>query len=105
MEQLGDRFGPLFEHFRRQPASIFVHIEPFSEFRNPDLLLDELAERYARKRGYLNGYLDCLRRREEAGELEILKERKLLGSSFYDGWCLVVWRPTEKAAAALRSPA
>lgn len=92
LEQVGSRFQPFYELLAAQPASIVVHIEPFSEFRRPDVLLDVLADRYAKRRGYLNGYLDFLREREQAGEIEIVHERKLLGSAFYDGWCLVAWR-------------
>ncbi len=92
MEQLGTKFEVLFEYLYAQPASIYVHIEPFNEFRCGDLLLDVLADRYARKRNYLNGYLRHLEQQEAEGALEIIKKRKLLGSTFYDGWCLVVWR-------------
>lgn len=92
MEQLGDKFKPLFDYMIEQPASIYIHFEPFSEFRNQDVLTDVLADRYATKRGYLRGYLDHLRAQAKLGVIEIINERKILGSTFYDGWCLVVWR-------------
>ena len=91
MEQLGVNFEPLFNYLYSQPASIYVHIEPFSEFRRNDVLLDVLADRYVKKRNYLNGYLGYLERQQETGVLEIIKSRKLFGNSFYDS-CLVVWR-------------
>lgn len=92
MEQLGKDFEPLFDYFYSQPASIYVHIEPFSEFRQGDVLLDVLADRYAKKRNYLDGYLMHLEKLQESGMLKIIKRRKLIGSTFTDGWCLVVWR-------------
>jgi len=92
MEQLGTNFKALFDYFCMQPASIYVHIEPFSEFRQENVLLDVLADRYAKKRNYLDGYLQHLEMLEESGILKIIQKRKLLGSAFYDGWCLVVWQ-------------
>lgn len=92
MEQLGHRHGPFLGHLLAQPASIYVHIEPFSEFRDPDRLLDVLADRYARRRGYLDGYLLELERLEREGEIEIMNRARILGSAFYDGWCMVTWR-------------
>jgi hypothetical protein len=92
MEQLGSDFEALFDYFYSQPASIYVHIEPFSEFRQKDVLLDVLANRYTKKRNYLNGYLNHLEKKQESGAIKIIKRRKLIGSSFYDGWCLVVWQ-------------
>jgi len=91
MEQLGTDFEPLFDYFYSQPASIYVHIEPFSEFSKDDVLLDVLADRYAKKRNYLDGYLRHLEKLQESGMLKIIKRRKLIGSTFNDGWCLVVW--------------
>lgn len=93
LEQVGARFEPFYRWLAGQPVGLVVHIEPFSEFRDPDILFDVLADRYAKRRNYLEGYLDFLRARRAAGEIDILQERKLLGSAFYDGWCLVAWRP------------
>jgi len=92
MEQLGINFKPLFKYLIAQPGSIYVHIEPFSEFRQKDILLDELADRYAKKRNYLNGFLKYLENQHEIGTLEIIEKRKIIGGPFYDTWCLVVWR-------------
>lgn len=92
MEQLGSDFMALFDYFYTQPASLYVHIEPFSEFRQDDNLLDVLADRYAKKRNYLDGYLRHLEKLQETGMLKIVKRCKLIGSAFYDGWCLVAWR-------------
>lgn len=91
MEQLGPDFEPLFDYFYSQPASIYIHIEPFSEFRKDDVLLDVLADRYAKKRNYLHGYLRHLEKLQESGMLKIIKKQKLIGSTFCDSWCLVVW--------------
>ena len=98
MEQLGDNFQPFYKFLTAQSFSICVHIEPFSEFRQDEDLLDYLAEAYTHKRNYLRGYLRHLERYEEKGALEIIAKRKLLGSTFFDGWCLVAWRPLSKFA-------
>jgi hypothetical protein len=91
MEQLGTDFEPQFDYFYSQPAAIYVHIEPFTELSKDDVLLDVLADRYAKKRNYLDGYLRHLEKLQNSGMLKIIKRRKLIGSTFNDGWCLVVW--------------
>lgn len=92
MEQLGLDYHDFLAFLWEQPASVFIHIEPFSELRCQDLLLDVLADRYAKKRNYLSGYLQELESLQMTGKLQIVAKRKLLGSTFYDGWCLVVWK-------------
>lgn len=98
MEQLGKDFELLFDYFYNQPASIYIHIEPFSKFHQENSLLREnsllnvLADRYTKKRNYIDGYLQHLEKFQKAGMVKIIKRCKLLGSTFYDSWCLVVWQ-------------
>ena len=92
MEQIGSKFQPFFEFLLAQPANVFIHVEPFSEFRRIDKLLGYLSDKYARKRNYLNGYLEALRNKERDGQIELLETKNIIGNTFFDSWCLVVWR-------------
>lgn len=93
MEQLGSRFAPFLEWLLRERPSICVHVEPLHETYDRTMLFDELAARYAEKRGYLQGYLPALRALAAAGRIEILHVKRHLGSMMHDGWGTIVWRP------------
>ena len=70
-----------------------IHIEPINELLNPESsLLDYLSVSYAKKRNYLNGYLDYLRVMEDTGLINIIcAERSHIGSLFIDGYSVIVW--------------
>lgn len=94
LEQVGTEFGPFLDFLIESRPSVCLHIEPVAELLNQERLMDYLSVRYFEKRGYLRGFLDELRRREAAGQLEILKAaRTNVGSLFIEGYSAVVWRP------------
>lgn len=96
MEQLGSNFQGFVDLLRAE-AALCIHIEPIVELYDDDLLMDHLAARYHRQRGYLEGFLPYLRSLEAAGQVELLDVRRLhCGNLFHEG-SLVVWRPVVTA--------
>jgi hypothetical protein len=71
-----------------------VHVEPFAELLNPDVLVNYLSIQYFRRRNYVSGFADRLLELEKSGTIEIIEARRTgIGSLFVDGYSLVVWRP------------
>ena len=100
MEQLGDRFEPLLQHWLAQDPAICVHLEPIVEQYAEDSLFDEVARRYHERRGYLRGFLPRLRELAAQRRIELVEVRRTgLGSFFHEGYTLVVWRPIARGRA------
>ncbi len=94
MEQLGEAFGPFLDYLLAQRPGICLHLEPIIELYDPTDLLDLLAIRYHRKRGYLTGFLTELERLRGEGRVSLLDARRLrFGSLFHEAYSVVVWRP------------
>ena len=93
MEQLGTDFLEFFYYLLANRPRYVIHIEPINELLDPESnLLDYLSVDYAKKRNYLDGYLDFLRIMEGKGLLNIIyAERSYVGSLFIDGYSVVVW--------------
>jgi len=69
-------------------------MEPIEDLYDEENLLDYLALKYHRKRGYLSGYLPRLRMLEAEGKLKIMEVRRMhFGSIYQEGYSFVVWRP------------
>jgi SAM-dependent methyltransferase len=93
MEQLGTEYDNFLEFILSKRPRLCVNSEPFIELYDENNLLDYLAAKYHRKRNYLNGYLDALRKLEEKGRIEILKEQRVyMGSIYHEGYSYVVWK-------------
>lgn len=93
MEQLGERSGAFLDFLRARAPRLCVHVEPLHELYDRSVPFDDVAARYAERRGYLRGYLPRLEELARAGEIELLDVRRHLGSEFHDGWGSLVWRP------------
>lgn len=91
IEQLASRFHPFVEYLIAQRPAIVVHVEPTIELYDPDVLLDALAIRFHRKRGYTEGLLPWLQS-DPRVSLERV-ERMGFGSLMMEGYNLMVWRP------------
>ena len=91
LEQLGTSHEPFIQYLLRQKPTVCVHVETFEELYDPSKLLDYLALRYLKKRGYLQGYLTRLKELEREGRIEILQTQKTFGSLYHDGYSFVVW--------------
>lgn len=94
LEQIGGNINPYLDITLRFQPSIVFHIEPLVELYQCDYLFDEVAARYHKKRGYLEGLLPAIRKLRDEGRVEIIAERRLgFGSMFHEGYSLLVWRP------------
>lgn len=93
MEQLGTRYAPFADFLLTQRPRLCVHVEPIHELYDRGNPFDDVAARYAERRGYLRGFLPHLRALADAGRIELLEVRRHLGSEFHDGWGSLVWRP------------
>jgi hypothetical protein len=93
MEQLGNNFQEFFHYLLSNKPRYVIHIEPINELLGSESsLLDYLSVNYAKKRNYLNGYLDYLRIMEDAGLIDIVYlSRSYVGSLFIDGYSVIVW--------------
>lgn len=97
MEQLGGDFGAFLNFILKKSPLLVINSEPLVELYNPNDLLDYLAIKYHRKRGYLNNYLTRLRQLEAEGKLKILETLRIyFGSLFHEGYSLVIWKPLRK---------
>ncbi|CAK0768811.1 conserved hypothetical protein [Gammaproteobacteria bacterium] len=93
LEQLGTQFEAFLNFLLANRPAVVVNVDTFNELYDPAHLLDELALRYDRKRGYLHGWVTRLRTLESEGRITILDLRRTYGSRFHDGHSYVVWRP------------
>lgn len=94
LEQVGDRHDSFVQFLLEQRPAICVNMEPLAELYDPDNLVDYLALRFHRERGYLDGFLTLLRGFEAQKKIEILETRRLnFGSIYHEGYSYVAWRP------------
>jgi hypothetical protein len=94
LEQVGDRFGPFLEFLRANRPLRCVHVEVLEEMYDDSLLLDALALRYHRSRGYLSGFLPALQQRAARGELVLERVfRQHFGNRFNDTFSYLIWQP------------
>jgi hypothetical protein len=94
LEQIGDKHEEFLQFLLRQSPALCINMEPICELYDEDNLLDHLAIRYHKQRGYLEGYLSRLRQLESQGRLTILKaQRVFFGNVYHEGYSFVVWKP------------
>jgi SAM-dependent methyltransferase len=94
LEQVGLRHGSFVEFLLANKPAICVNMEPLLELYDENNLVDYLAIRFHRKRGYLDGFLTRLRQLAAEGRIEILEERRFhFGSIYHEGYSYVAWRP------------
>jgi hypothetical protein len=94
LEQVGTRYDAFLSYLLDARPGVCVHMEPLLELYDEDHLVDYLAARYHRKRGYLQGFLPALRALESSGRIELLDVRRFYFGSFYhEGYSYVAWRP------------
>lgn len=95
LEQVGRRFEEFLCFLLAHQPPIIVHLEPIIELYNENNSFDQLAIRYQRARGYLEGYLPALQRLARHGLAEILEVRRIpFGSFYHEAYTYIVWRPT-----------
>jgi len=93
IEQLASNFGKFLSYLLDNKPKICFHIEPTIELYDETNLLDYLAMKFHRKRGYSEGLLPKLQQLENEGKIKILNVRRLMfGSIFMEGYNLIVWK-------------
>ena len=98
IEQLAGRFEAFLAFLLRQRPGLCISLEPTVELYDENNLVDYLAIKFHRKRGYTENYLPSLRELEAQGKIEILKVKRLfMGSLFMEGYTYMVWKPTEES--------
>jgi len=94
LEQVGSRYDKFLDFLLQKTPNLVVNLEPLYELYDPTNMVDYLAMRYHKMRGYLDGYLSRLRKLEAERRIEIIQtHRPCFGSLFHEGYSLVVWRP------------
>lgn len=94
LEQVGSNYKAFVSYLLKNKPAICIHIEPIAELLDESRLIDNLSIKYFRKRNYLHGYLDYLRKLEKEGKLKIIEaKRTYIGSLFIEGYSIIAWRP------------
>jgi len=94
LEQVGSRHDRFVDFLLEKRPAICVNMEPLLELYDEHNLVDHLAARYHRKRGYLEGFLTALRALADEKRIEILDVRRFFfGSLYHEAYSYVAWRP------------
>ena len=94
LEQVGSRHEAFVDYLLAKKPKICVNMEPLVDLYDETKLVDYLAARYHRKRGYLDGFLPHLQDLATKGRIEILEiKRFYFGSLYHEGYSYVAWRP------------
>ncbi len=94
LEQVGANYKTFVSYLLRNKPALCIHIEPIAELLDENRLIDNLSIKYFRKRNYLNGYLEYLRKLQKENWVEILEtKRTYIGSLFIEGYSIVIWKP------------
>jgi len=94
IEQLAGKFEKFIDYLLVKKPNICFHIEPTVEFYDENTLLDYLAIKFHKQRGYTEGLVPHLKKLEEKKKVEINKLHRFnFGSQFMEGYNLVVWKP------------
>ena len=92
LEQISSKHDKIIDFMITSRPKVVVHLEPIEELLDKDQLIEYLSIKYFKRRNYLSGFLDALRKRQERGEIKILHECKTgIGSLYIEGYSLVVW--------------
>ena len=94
IEQLAGQIQNLFQFFLDKKPKICIHMEPMIEWYDENNLLDYLALRFHKKRGYTEGIFPLLEKLQCEKKVEIMKTKRLyFGNYNMEGYNLIVWRP------------
>ena len=94
LEQMGNNHEAFIQFLLDKSPALCLNMEPLCDLYDEDHLVDHLAIRYHRQRGYLEGYVGRLRQLEQENRIEIQKtQRVLFGSLYHEAYSFVIWRP------------
>lgn len=96
IEQLASKFEAFLQYLLNNNPELCVHVEPIVELYEENNLIDYLALKFHKKRGYTQGFLPRLLELEKNSKIKILKVKRLFfGSLYIEGYNLIVWRPVK----------
>ena len=96
IEQLAGKFEAFMQFLLKRSPALCISMEPTVELYDENNLIDFLAIKFHRKRGYTENYLPRLRELEAKNKIELLKVKRLFfGSMYMEGFSYMVWRPNE----------
>ena len=102
IEQLASKFEAFLQFLLKHSPKLCIHVEPNIELYDENNLIDYLAIKFHRKRGYTENFLTRLRELEAQNEIEVLKVKRLFfGSLYMEGYSLLIWRPKRGGACSL----
>jgi len=94
IEQVASKFKNFINYLLYYKPKVCFHIEPTIEFYDENKLIDYLAIKFHKKRGYTEGLVPYLKDLEKNGKIKIdVLHRFNFGSLFIEGFNLIVWRP------------
>jgi SAM-dependent methyltransferase len=98
LEQVGQNYEPFLQYLLERNPRVCVHVEPAVEWFDENNLMDYVALRYHKSRGYLEGFSTRLKQLEEQGKIQIISSHKgLYGNLYMEGWSQLVWKPLSSA--------
>ena len=94
VEQLAGNFESFLQFLLKHQPRLCIHVEPTIELYDENNLVDYLAIKFHRKRGYSENFLTRLRELEAQNKIEIMKVKRLFfGSLYMEGYSCLIWRP------------
>ena len=93
LEQLGSQTENMLQYLLTNKPKLIIHLEPTLELYDENNLIDYLAIKFHKKRGYTSGYLPRLQELEKNGAIELVKIKRLeFGSLFMEGFTYFIWK-------------
>ena len=94
LEQVGENYKDFVDYIINKKPDLCINFEPLAEILDENSLVDKLSILYFEKRNYLKNYLTYLKQLETQGIIEIIKEQRLYGGSYFiEGYPIVIWKP------------
>jgi hypothetical protein len=96
LEQTGPRHNIFLDWLLERKPALCLHVEPMNELYDPASLVDSLSLCFHKQKGYLDGFLETLRRLQDEKRIMIEKvHRHRFGTKFNETYSYVVWRPVK----------
>lgn len=96
VEQLASKFDAFLQYLLKSKPKICIHMEPTIELYDENNVIDYLAIKFHKKRGYTENFLTRLKELEDQGKIEILKVKRLFfGSLYMEGFSYIIWKPKD----------
>ena len=96
VEQLASKFEGFLQYLLKNKPMLCIHMEPTVELYDENDLIDYLAAKFHKKRGYTQNFLPHLKELEDEGKIDILKVKRLFfGSKYMEGFSYMIWKPKD----------